>query len=378
VIAKNDKMKTIILIGGGHSHLEAIYRLGEGSLLNDCKLILISSETHTSYSGMIPGLISGHYTFEECHIDLQRLCNKYNCSFIQQSVSKILPTEQKILTESETYHYDLASINTGSIPNCTSATGIKEWAIPMKPLIGLAHKIEEFLADVGQSPKHTKHKISIVGGGAAGIEIALALQYQANGKGYNNLEYSLITAGNDILDTHSLAVRRKFHRILHQRGITTYYNATVNEVNKDSIKIESKRIIPSDFTILATGAAPTRWPTLSELPTTANGYITTDRFLQVKNISNLFAVGDVASIEGLTYPKSGVYAIKQAHVLATNINNKLRGMPLQAYRPQKNSLALISTGDKNAVASKNILCASGQLIWKWKNHIDQRFVKKFQ
>lgn len=371
-------MKKIVLIGGGHTHLETIYRLGESSSVQDHKLVLISSESHTSYSGMAPGLIAGHYAYDDCHIDLKKLCEKYNYKFIQQSVLKILSTEQKIYTETDTYQYDLASINTGSIPNTDSATGIREWAIPVKPITNLATNIETYLTQVGYSPKNSTHKISVVGGGAASIEILLALQYQANTRGYNNLQYCLITAANDILETHSLSVRRRFHRVLHQRDITTHYNASVTEVNEDCVKTESKNVIPSDFTIWATGAAPALWPKLSGLPTTKDGYIKTDKFLQVKNINNLFATGDVASIEGLAYPKSGVYAVKQARVLQTNISNMLRGVPLQSYIPQKSSLALISTGDKNAVASKNIVCASGHWVWKWKDHIDRKFINRFR
>lgn len=371
-------MKKIVLIGGGHSHLETIYRLGESSSLYDYKLVLISSESHTSYSGMAPGLISGHYAFDDCHVDLKKLCERYDYRFIQQSVCKISSTDQEIHTDGNIYQYDIASINTGSISNSESAIGVKEWAIPVKPIKNLVSNIEKFLTRVGCSTKNSIYKISVIGGGAASIEVLLALQYQAKSRGYNNLQYCLITAAKDILETHSLSVRRRFHRILHLRGITTHYNAPVTEVRQDCIKTKTENVIPSDFTIWATGASPARWPKLSGLPTTKDGYIKTDKFLLVKDINNLFATGDVASIECLTYPKSGVYAVKQASVLETNISNKLRGIPLKPYIPQKKSLALISTGDKNAVASKNIICASGQWVWKWKDHIDRKFIKKFQ
>ncbi|MDC1312366.1 hypothetical protein N8Z26_07920, partial [Burkholderiales bacterium] len=121
-------MKKIVLIGGGHSHLETIYRLGESSSLYDYKLLLISSESHTSYSGMAPGLISGHYVFDDCHVDLKKLCERYDYKFIQQSVCKISPTDQEIHTDSNIYQYDIASINTGSISDSESAIGVKEWA----------------------------------------------------------------------------------------------------------------------------------------------------------------------------------------------------------------------------------------------------------
>ena len=371
-------MKTIVLIGGGHTHLETIYLMGERALAQDFELTLISTEAYTPYSGMVPGLISGHYTSDDCNIDLQKLCKKYNYEFVQESVLKISPNEQTVHTESQTYHYDLASINTGSTLNPKTGSGLQDWAIPVKPINSLVNNIKKLLDRVGCSSQNSNHKISVVGGGAASIEVLLALQYQATARGYANLEFCLITAANDILETHSIPVRRKFRRILHQRGITAYYNAPVIEITEDYVKTKSKKLIPSNFTIWATGAAASHWPKSSGLPTTKDGFIKTDKFLQVKDVNNLFATGDIASIEGLTYPKSGVYAVKQARVLETNIRNKLRGTPLQSYTPQKSSLALISTGDKNAVASKHILYGSGQWVWKWKDHIDRKFVKKFR
>ncbi|MEL0030948.1 MAG: bifunctional NADH dehydrogenase FAD-containing subunit/selenide, water dikinase SelD, partial [Betaproteobacteria bacterium] len=88
--------------------------------------------------------------------------------------------------------------------------------------------------------------------------------------------------------------------------------------------------------------------------------------------------GDISSIDNQTYPKSGVYAVKQGPVLATNIENQINEVDLIPYRPQKHSLAILSTGGKHAVASRSLFCTSGKWVWHLKDYIDRRFMRQYQ
>ena len=370
-------MKKIVLIGAGHSHLETITGLGK-TLSDRCEITLISNENSVPYSGMIPGLISGHYTFRDCHINLSELCNRYNVRLISSSASRISVPKQLIDTPDDCHKFDIASINIGSVTNIQSMTGSNEMVLPVKPIKSFIDGIESFLMTVGKAPAKAKHQVSVVGGGAASIEISLALKYRTEKSGYNNLNFSLITASDEILETHSVAVRRKFRRILHQQGISTQYNKPIVHVGYDHMRAASDEIIKSDLTIWATGAGATNWPKLSNLPTTKDGFIKTDPSLKVKGTDNIFAVGDIGSIEGLTYPKSGVYAIRQAATLASNIKNLLNGSPLDDYQPQKHSLALISAGNKYAVAGRNTFYACGKWVWYWKHYIDRKHMEKYR
>jgi selenide,water dikinase len=92
---------------------------------------------------------------------------------------------------------------------------------------------------------------------------------------------------------------------------------------------------------------------------------------------HIFAAGDVATQVNHPRPKAGVYAVRQAPILAANLRAMVAGEVLRQYRPQRRFLSLLSLGDQRAVADKGQLWASGAWVWRWKDSIDRNFMTRF-
>ena len=163
---------------------------------------------------------------------------------------------------------------------------------------------------------------------------------------------------------------------LHNKGILIHDNFRVASVHDHVIASDNGLHQPCHQVILATPARPASWPADSTLNTDSQGFIRVNGSLQSCSHGNVFACGDVASFKnGLA--KSGVYAVRQAPVLAQNLSAVVSGFPLVPYYPQQRFLSLLSCADGRAIASKGSFRAKGSVIWLWKDWIDKRFMAQF-
>jgi selenide,water dikinase len=276
--------------------------------------------------------------------------------------------------------YDLLSINTGSRPRTIDVPGALEHAYPVKP-------IDRWLRDWQALQERVLHsdadfRVVVVGGGAGGVELALSTQYRLRarllevGGEKGRLHYELFTDGPDILPTHNAGVRRRFERVLGERGIAVHPNSRVTAVGANGVHLEDGGFRPADAVLWVTYAAAPEWPRRSGLAVDAEGFIAVDANLRSLSHPEIFAAGDVASLPD-PRPKSGVFAVRQGPVLTANLRRALAGRPLKPYRPQRNFLGLISTGDAYAVASRGNWSWEGRLLWTWKDWIDRRFMRRF-
>jgi selenide,water dikinase len=136
--------------------------------------------------------------------------------------------------------------------------------------------------------------------------------------------------------------------------------------------------LPVDAALWATGAAPAAFLRETGLALDAGGFVEIDATLRSTSHPEVFAAGDVASMRGTPRPKSGVYAVRQGPPLARNLAAALAGGALAAYRPQREALALITTGERYAVATRGGLTLQGAWVWRWKDWIDRRFMARYR
>ena len=373
-------LKDIVLVGGGHAHVSVLRMFGMKPLAG-VRLTLITRDIHTPYSGMLPGYVAGHYDYDDVHIDLGPLARFAGARLYHGEVDGIDPKEQLVNVPGRPpVHYDLLSINTGSRPRTIDVPGALEHALPVKPIDRWLRDWEALRARVLAS--QGDFRIAVVGGGAGGVELALSTQHHLisllheQGRDGLHLHYELLTDGPEILPTHNAGVRRRFMRVLGERGIELHRNSRVIAVEPNGLQLENGGFRPADAVLWVTWAAASEWPARSGLAVDEEGFIAVDRELRSLSHPEVFAAGDIASMPD-PRPKSGVFAVRQGPVLTENLRRAAAGRPLKPYRPQKHFLGLISTGDPYAVASRGNWSWEGKLLWTWKDWIDRRFMRRF-
>ena len=374
----------IVLVGGGHAHVEVVRRFGMKPE-PDVRLTLVSTPVDTPYSGMLPGYLAGHYGFDDCMIDLRRLCRFAGARLVVGRASGIDRAARQVsLADRPTLPYDLLSIDIGSVPETGGIAGA-EHAVPLKPIPAFLERWAkvEGLAEA----RNGAVRIVVIGAGAGGVEAAMALHSRMNARFQQSERkeqsttgrprFTILSMTSEIMPGHAAGVRRRVLSALRRNGFTVETGETAAAIEPGRVLCKSGRAFEHDAAILVTqgGAAP--WLRETGLDVDPGGFLKVGPTLQSVSDGTVFAAGDCAAFNSAALPKSGVYAVRQGPVLAENLRRAVRGGALQPFRPQRRVLSLISLGGKRAVASKAVFAAEGDWVWRWKDRIDRRWMARY-
>lgn len=360
------QIRDLVLIGGGHSHA-LVLRMWGMDPLPGARVTLIDPNPVAPYTGMLPGLIAGHYRRDELMIDLVRLGRFAGARVILDRATGIdLEARLIHLAGRPPLPYDLAAIDVGITSDLPSLPGAPDHAVAAKPLGRYAQAWEAFVAQAPARPR-----VVILGAGLGGVELALASVHRLGGAA----SVTLLDQAGALLPALASPARRALQRRLAAAGVVLRLGVRVAEVRAGSVLLAGGEEIGSDFTLTATGARPHGWLAKTGLRHDG-GFLVTDATLRTSD-PQVFASGDCAGIRGDPRPKAGVFAVRAAKVLHRNLRAALTGKPLQAFRPQADYLKLISLGEKAAVAEKWGLALSGPRFWRLKDRIDRSFMDRF-
>ncbi len=359
--------RDLVLVGGGHTHA-LVLRMWGMAPLPGVRLTLINPGPTAPYSGMLPGFVAGHYPREALDIDLVQLARFAGARLVLGAAEAIDPINKRITVPGRPeIAYDVASIDIGITSAMPALNGFADHAVPAKPLGSFAAAWEAYRAAEGPA------RVAVIGGGVAGVELVLAMAHALRAQG--RFEQATLIDSHQALTALSPPSQKRLRAALFDHGVTVLEQAPIAEVHASGLTLADGRAVASDFTVGAAGARAYGWLADSGLEHHHGALIVSPR-LQTSN-PYVFATGDCAHMGFAPRPKAGVYAVRQAPVLYHNLKARLSGGALKDYQPQKDYLKLISMGGKSALADRNGRSFSGALLWRWKDHIDQKFMRKF-
>lgn len=378
----------LVLLGGGHANIQVLKMMAMNPI-GGLRITLISDQTHSPYSGMLPGYLAGYYTYEECHFDLRRICEELGQRFIKATITGVDPQRKKIRLENRAeISYDCASINVGiepkSIENLSQGPVLK--IIPLKPISRFIARWDQLISDLKDYKGNESLQLAVVGAGAAGVEISIILKMLIDENQWN-AQVNLIHRHEFLVSSKDLRAQRELLKTLNALSIKVFQNTEVIELHKDSLVLKDGQgqLHTKDFyrALIATQAAAPEWFESSGLPVNQDGFVKVTEKLLVENEDSLFAAGDCIHFSPSPLKKAGVYAVRQGMVLEHNIRAFFTGKSLlKTFHPKKDVLSLITIGDRKALVhqdSPSILrWMWPSLLWAVKDGIDRRFMKRFQ
>jgi pyridine nucleotide-disulfide oxidoreductase family protein len=364
-------MKHLVMLGAGHAHVHMLSTLASKPLAG-VQITLITPYPRQMYSGMMPGFVAGHYALEDCVIPLAPLLKDTRITWLQRSAAELDASARMIkLDDGSTVAYDVLSINSGPVQDRqrieTMMPGAREHALFVRPVEIFGTLWHQVVTLAQKGPL----RLAVIGGGAAGFELACAVAHRLPGS-----PVTLISGDAPVASNYPATIQAKVSQALKARHVTVIQERCASIVMGELTLANGTRLA-CDLAVVAIGAQAPSWLQDSGLTLDNRGFVAVNAMQQSTSHPNVFAAGDAATRIDLALPRSGVYAVRAGLPLNKNLRAYLGGISPNPYMPQNKTLNLLSCGDRCAIGSWGTWSAQGRWVWWIKDWIDRRFIRKY-
>ncbi len=360
----------IILAGGGHAHL-AVLADWASKPLPQTERWLVTSSRFTAYSGMLPGWMAGIYQADDLLIDLAPLAQRAGATLVLAEVTA-LDADNRLLTlaNGAAMGFDFLSLAIGGEAQLSHLAALGDAVLPVRPVNCFMQKWSTMESRVSA---RKSRQIVVVGGGAAGVELALGAEFALRNRAPGS-RVALVVQPGGLLPGHVEAVRKQATDELVRRQIPVHFAQAAGV--EGGLLLSDGSFLPADCVIAATGSRAPGWLAQSGLACTAQGFVAVGADMRSISHPRILAAGDIVDRADRSLPRSGVHAVKAGPVLAANLRVLLGGGAMRKYQPGGRTLYLLATGERRAILSWGPVAFTGRLAWWLKDWIDRRFVAR--
>lgn len=365
-------MKNLILAGAGFANLYVLKALVK-SPWPDLKVFLINRSHLQTHAGMLTHWMCGNAPLESCSINVQKLAQKAGAQFIEDDICGIdLACRSVALKSGQKWDYDVVSLALGGQIDSLYLESEAYRLIPVRPLLDFAKAWEEMITSAARLDKI---RVAILGGGAAGVELALITHWRLTRMvDARHVKITLI-AGDGLLPFFSKDARHLAQDMLAERRIQIVSGKAY--AGKNGLILGEGELLPVDFVLVATSVQPQSWFRETGLALCDEGFFAVQKTQQSTTNRAIFATGDCATRMDIAHERALSYAIAAAPAVNQNIFRQLRGRTLLDVPLPRRTLSILNTGPKVALMNYGAFTAAGYWNWRWKSWRDKRFIKQF-
>ena len=370
--------KKIVIIGAGFAGLKLARKLHN----TDYQITIIDIHNFHQFQPLFYQVASARLEATAISFPLRRIFQgKRNVNVRVGMIRQIDTQAKKVFTRHNIYDYDYLVIATGCTNNYFGNKNIEQNAFPMKSTnqaIALRNKIllnfEASLSARTPEDKEAYNNITIVGGGPTGVELAGALAEMKSKilpKDYplidfSNLRINLIEGSPSTLSSMSEQSQKNSRRYLEQMGIHIQTDIHVTDYDGNMVALENGTTIPCKTLIWAAGVIGNVPAGIPKESITRGNRIIVNELHEVKDLPDVFAIGDISYMETKQWPKGhpqlAHVANKQAEHLAQNFKALSKGKAATPFT-YKNPGTMATIGKRKAVVDLPKLHFHGRLAW---------------
>lgn len=354
----------LLLVGAGHAHLHVVRHAAE--LAAAGYRVVLLAPRYFDYSGVASATAAGVLPRRAGRVDVRSLAAASSVELHEGTLVLLDPVARTAVTSAGAQlAYDVLSLNVGSVV-APEGVAVHPSVLRVKPLRGLAELDARLRASPGEGAV-----VTVVGGGASGVELAAHLSVRPD-----VARVQLVESGTTVGADLPRGARAPVLRLLARRGVAVHTGRVVREVGERQLVCDDGTVLAHDVALLAAGlTAP---PLLGALGLGDARGVPVRATLQHVERDEVYAVGDCARFLPGPLPRIGVHGVRQGPVLLHSLRARRSGGPLPVYEPPRRALAILDLGGGVGLATRGRWWWCGASALRLKRVVDRRWLRTYQ